>query len=86
MSALVSCTGVIGFIGLVAPHGVRLLCGPDQRIVMPGAMLLGALLTVGADLAARTLAAPADIPLGVLTALFGAPFFMLLLARQRGTL
>ncbi|KFX27388.1 FecCD family ABC transporter permease [Ralstonia solanacearum] len=86
VSALVSCTGVIGFIGLVAPHGVRLLCGPDQRTVMPGAMLLGALLTVGADLAARTLAAPADIPLGVLTALFGAPFFMLLLARRRGTL
>lgn len=86
VGALVSCTGVIGFIGLVAPHGVRLLCGPDQRVVMPGAMLLGALLTVGADLAARTIAAPADIPLGVLTALFGAPFFMLLLARRRGTL
>jgi len=86
VGALVSCTGVINFIGLIAPHGVRLLCGPDQRIVMPGAMLLGALLTVGADLAARTIAAPADVPLGVLTALFGAPFFMLLLERRRGTL
>jgi len=86
VGVLVSCTGVISFIGLVAPHGVRLLCGPDQRVVMPGAMLLGALLTVGADLAARTIAAPADVPLGVLTALFGAPFFILLLARRRGTL
>jgi iron complex transport system permease protein len=82
----VSCTGVIGFIGLVAPHCVRLACGPDQRIVMPGAALLGALLTIVADLAARTLAAPAEIPLGILTALLGAPFFLALLWRGRGAL
>lgn len=86
VGALVSCTGMIGFIGLVAPHCVRLACGPDQRIVMPGAMLLGATLTVLADLAARTLAAPAEVPLGILTALLGAPFFLVLLGKSRGRL
>ncbi|WP_323120452.1 FecCD family ABC transporter permease [Burkholderia alba] len=86
VGALVSCTGVIGFIGLVAPHCIRLACGPDQRVVMPGAALLGALLTIAADLAARTVAAPAEIPLGILTALLGAPFFLALLWRGRGTL
>ncbi|MCA8086649.1 MULTISPECIES: FecCD family ABC transporter permease [Burkholderia cepacia complex] len=86
VGALVSCAGIIGFIGLVAPHCVRLACGPDQRIVLPGAALLGALLTLAADLAARTLAAPADIPLGVLTALLGAPFFLALLWKNRGAL
>jgi iron complex transport system permease protein len=86
VGALVSCTGVIGFIGLLAPHCVRLACGPDQRIVMPGAMLLGAALTVLADLAARTVAAPAEVPLGILTALLGAPFFLVLLWRSRSQL
>jgi iron complex transport system permease protein len=86
VGALVSCSGVIGFIGLVAPHCVRLACGPDQRVVMPGAMLLGATLTVLADLAARTVAAPAEVPLGILTALIGAPFFLALLWRSRSQL
>ncbi|EMH3281837.1 iron ABC transporter permease, partial [Burkholderia multivorans] len=86
VGALVSCAGIVGFIGLVAPHCVRLACGPDQRIVLPGAALLGALLTLAADLAARTLAAPAEIPLGVLTALLGAPFFLALLWKSRGSL
>jgi iron complex transport system permease protein len=70
----------------VAPHCVRLACGPDQRVVMPGAMLLGAALTVLADLAARTVASPAEVPLGILTALLGAPFFLMLLWRSRGQL
>ncbi|TOY81689.1 heme ABC transporter permease [Burkholderia pseudomallei] len=86
VGALVSCTGAIGFIGLVAPHCVRLAAGADQRIVMPGAALFGALLAVAADLAARTLAAPAEIPLGILTALIGAPFFLALLWKRRGAL
>ncbi|AHI74937.1 FecCD family ABC transporter permease [Burkholderia thailandensis] len=86
VGALVSCTGAIGFIGLVAPHCVRLAAGPDQRIAMPGAALFGALLAVAADLAARTLAAPAEIPLGILTALIGAPFFLALLWKRRGAL
>ena len=83
VGALVSCTGQIGFIGLVAPHCVRLACGPDQRRVLPGSALLGAILTVLADLAARTVAAPAELPLGILTAMIGAPFFLLLIVRQR---
>ncbi|MDN5864542.1 MAG: iron ABC transporter permease [Gammaproteobacteria bacterium] len=76
-------TGVIGFIGLVTPHLLRLSGGPDHRLVIPGAALLGAVLTVGADTLARTLVSPAELPVGILTALIGAPFFMWLLLRQR---
>ncbi len=76
--------GIIGFVGLVAPHCVRLLCGPDARIVLPGAALLGAVLTLTADLIARTLLAPAEMPIGILTALIGAPFFLVLLLRAKG--
>ncbi|WP_083237533.1 MULTISPECIES: FecCD family ABC transporter permease [Burkholderia] len=86
IGSLVSCTGMIGFIGMIAPHWVRLAVGPDQRIAMPGAALLGALVALCADLAARTLAAPAEIPLGILTALLGAPFFLALLWKQRAAL
>lgn len=80
---LVSLTGVIGFIGLVAPHLVRLVSGPDHRIVIPGAALLGAVLVVLADVAARTLVSPAELPIGIVTASIGAPFFLFLLLRRR---
>lgn len=86
IGALVACTGTIGFIGLVAPHCIRLACGPDQRVVLPGAALFGAILTLLADLVARTVAAPAEMPLGILTALLGGPFFLALLWRRRGQL
>lgn len=86
VGALVACTGTIGFIGLVAPHCIRLACGPDQRIVLPGAILFGATLTLAADLVARTVAAPAEMPLGILTALLGGPFFLVLLWRRRSQL
>ncbi|MFJ2990244.1 FecCD family ABC transporter permease [Collimonas sp. NPDC087041] len=86
VGGLVACTGTIGFIGLVAPHCIRLACGPDQRVVLPGAMLFGALLTLLADLAARTMVAPAELPLGILTALLGGPFFIVLLWRRRAQL
>jgi iron complex transport system permease protein len=76
-------TGMIFFVGLVAPHIVRLACGPDHRVVLAGAGLLGALLVVIADTAARTVAVPAELPLGVFTALVGAPFFVGLLLRER---
>jgi iron complex transport system permease protein len=76
-------SGIILFIGLVAPHMVRLACGPDHRVVLPGATLLGALLVVLADTVARTVGAPAELPLGVFTALIGAPFFVALLLRER---
>lgn len=75
--------GMIGFIGLVAPHIVRLLAGPDQRRLAPLAMLVGAILLLLADTAARTVAIPAEIPVGIFTALLGAPFFLVLLARMR---
>ncbi|MDO5624371.1 MAG: iron ABC transporter permease [Pseudomonadota bacterium] len=83
VGAVTATTGIIGFIGLVAPHMVRLLVGPDHRLVLPGAALLGAALVLGADALARTLVAPAELPLGVLTAALGAPFFLLLLRGQR---
>jgi iron complex transport system permease protein len=77
-------TGIIGFVGLVAPHMVRLLSGPDHRWVLPGSALLGASLVLLADALARTVAAPAELPLGVLTALAGVPFFLLLLRGRAG--
>lgn len=83
VGSLVAVSGIIGFIGLVAPHMLRLACGPDQRVVLPGSMLLGALLVVLADLAARLLVAPAEMPIGILTALLGAPFFLALLLHGR---
>jgi iron complex transport system permease protein len=82
-ASVVAVCGMIGFVGLVVPHLTRLLVGPDLRRVLPTSCLLGALLLVGADLAARTLWAPAEMPVGVLTALLGAPFFLYLIARDR---
>ena len=78
------CGVIIGFVGLVAPHMVRLLSGPDHRWVLPGSALLGASLVLLADALARTVAAPAELPLGVLTALVGVPFFLLLLRGRAG--
>lgn len=82
VGVLVAFTGMIGFVGLVVPHFARLLLGPDHHRVLPASMLLGALLVVLADLAARILIVPAELPLGVVTATLGAPFFIWLLARQ----
>lgn len=76
--------GVIGFVGLVVPHIVRHLIGPDHRFLIPGSALLGATLLTGADIGARTIVAPAELPIGILTALVGAPFFLWLLLKQRG--
>ncbi len=79
----VAVSGMVLFVGLVAPHLIRLACGPAHRVVVPGGMLVGAILVAGADAVARTVAAPAELPLGVFTALIGVPFFIALLARQR---
>lgn len=79
----VSVSGIIGFVGLVVPHIVRLLVGPDHRWVIPGSILLGAGLFLLADLLARTIALPAELPIGVVTALIGGPFFIWLLTRRR---
>ncbi len=84
VGASVSAVGIIGFIGVLVPHLVRLRAGPDHRIVLPGSALLGALLLILSDTAARTLAAPADMPVGIVTAAIGAPCFFWLLLRLRG--
>jgi iron complex transport system permease protein len=81
--AAVSVSGTIGFIGLVVPHLIRLMAGPDHRYVLPGSALLGALLLLIADLLARTVAVPAEVPIGILTAVLGGPFFLWLLLKQR---
>lgn len=83
VGASVAVAGIIGFIGLVVPHLVRLMVGPDHRLLLPAAALLGAILLVLADMAARLMIAPAELPVGILTALLGAPFFLFLLLRQK---
>lgn len=80
----VALTGVIVFVGLVVPHVVRLCVGPDHRLLMPLALMLGASLLLVADLFARTLVLPAELPIGILTACVGGPFFIWLLLRRRG--
>ncbi|HYE86518.1 MAG TPA: iron ABC transporter permease [Vicinamibacterales bacterium] len=80
--AAVSLGGPIGFIGIVVPHLVRLLVGADHRIVLPASALFGASFLVLCDLAARTVMAPLEIPVGVVTALIGGPFFLWLLVKK----
>lgn len=83
--ASVALTGVIGFIGLVVPHLVRLMIGPDHRTLLPAVILLGASSMLLADLAARTIVLPAELPVGIVTACVGGPFFLWLLIRLRST-
>ncbi|MDG2671359.1 iron ABC transporter permease, partial [Vibrio parahaemolyticus] len=80
----VSICGAIGFIGLVIPHLGRMLAGPDHRTLLPISALLGALLLTCADMIARVLLTPAELPVGIVTALIGTPFFIYLLFQQRG--
>ena len=84
-AAAVCAVGVVGFVGLVAPHAARALVGSRNGRVIPVAMLLGALLVSVADTVGRTVIAPAQIPAGLTTALIGAPYFVWLLWRQRTT-
>lgn len=86
VGASVACAGMIGFLGIVVPHILRLTAGPDHRMLLPASALLGAALLVSADTVARTVAAPAELPIGILTAAFGAPFFLWLLLRRQGGL
>ncbi|EJO94279.1 transport system permease [Ectopseudomonas mendocina DLHK] len=83
VGAAVAAAGLIGFIGLVVPHLMRLLVGPDHRLLLPASALAGASLLLLADLAARLALAPAELPIGIVTALIGAPFFLYLLVRGR---
>ena len=84
VAAAVSMTGIIGFVGLVVPHIVRLLVGPDLQRLMPLSIIMGGLVLLLSDGLARVLVAPAELPVGIVTAILGAPFFIYLLRRQRG--
>jgi iron complex transport system permease protein len=83
VGSAVAFAGVIGFVGLVVPHAVRLAAGPDHRFLLPASAILGAALVVTADLLARSVVAPAELPIGILTAIIGAPFFLWLLLRAK---
>jgi iron complex transport system permease protein len=83
VAAAVAISGVIGFIGLVVPHLMRMWLGPDHRGLVPGSLLAGAILLLIADTLARTVAAPAEMPVGLLTSVLGAPWFLWLIFRQQ---
>jgi iron complex transport system permease protein len=82
-AASVSVCGLIGFVGLIIPHSVRLIFGPDHRLLIPSAALLGASFLIASDTFARTLLAPVELPVGVITAAFGGPFFFYLLRTRK---
>jgi iron complex transport system permease protein len=84
VGAAVACSGLIGFVGIIVPHLLRLLIGANYRFLLPASALLGASLLVGADILARVIVAPSELPIGIITATLGAPFFIWLLLR-RGT-
>ncbi len=83
IGAAVSVSGIIGFVGIVVPHLLRLVVGPGHRMLLPASLILGAALMLCADTFARTLASPAELPIGIVTAAIGAPFFLVLLLRHR---
>jgi len=85
-AAAVSVSGTIGFVGLIVPHVTRLLVGPDHRLLLPASALAGAVLLIAADTVARLAAAPAEIPVGIVTALIGVPFFLYLLRQRKASL
>jgi iron complex transport system permease protein len=82
VGAAVAVAGVVGFVGIVIPHLIRLAAGPDHRVVLPGSALLGATLVVLADILARMLVRPAELPLGVVMALIGAPVFLHMVVKR----
>ena len=84
--AVVSVSGMIGFVGMVIPHAMRLLTGADHRLLLPASALVGGMYLMAADTIARTLLAPTEIPVGVVTALAGGPFFIYLLTSRKGRL
>jgi iron complex transport system permease protein len=82
VGAAVACSGLIGFVGIIVPHLLRLSIGANYRFLLPASALLGASLLVGADIFARTVVAPSELPIGIITATLGAPFFLWLLLRR----
>jgi len=83
-AAAICFVGIIGFVGIIIPHAVRLIWGPDYRFLLPLSVLTGAIFMVLADILARTALAPTEIPIGVITAICGVPFFLYLLRRRKG--
>jgi len=83
VGASVAVSGVIGFVGLLVPHTVRLLGGADNRYVLAGSLLMGAFVLTLADVLSRTLVAPIELPIGVITALFGTPVFLYILIKEK---
>ena len=83
VGAGVSISGIIGFVGLVVPHIVRLILGSGHALVLPGSVLIGAMFMMLADLVSRVLQSPAEIPVSLVTAAIGAPFFLWLISRIR---
>ncbi len=86
VAMVVSVSGIIGFVGLIIPHIVRLIVGPDHRILIPTVGLVGGTFMLMADTVARTIIAPIEMPVGIITALFGGPFFILLLRKKKNSL
>src|SRR5437870_11790704 len=82
--AVVAVSGLIGFVGMVVPHAMRMVLGADHRLLLPAAALFGGVFLMVADTVARSLLAPTELPVGVITALCGGPFFIYLLIRHRG--
>lgn len=82
-SMVVSISGIIGFVGLIIPHIVRIIVGPDHRILLPSSGLIGGIFMIFADTIARTIISPMEIPVGIITALFGGPFFIYLLRKRK---
>jgi iron complex transport system permease protein len=82
----VAFAGIIGFVGIVVPHVLRLVIGPEHRTLLPATALLGATLLIVADMVCRTIVAPAELPIGIVTATIGAPFFLSILLRKRGVI
>ncbi|MFH1806687.1 MAG: iron ABC transporter permease [Pseudomonadota bacterium] len=83
VGAAVAVSGIIGFVGLMAPHLVRLVIGPDNRFVLPGSALCGAWLLIGADAIARVIVLPAELPIGLVTGMVGGPVFLVMLLQER---
>ena len=85
-AAAVAVSGLIAFVGIIVPHTVRLIAGASNRVVLPLSLLYGAAFLVAVDLLGRTLASPAEIPIGVITAFCGAPFFVVVLRTSKRSL
>ena len=83
-AAAVAISGLIGFVGIIVPHAIRLTLGASYRLILPLSLLVGGAFLVLADVIARSVMAPAEVPIGVVTAFFGAPFFAIILRTSRG--